>query len=41
MSRRYETLIRILEDQNMSTHDLVNLNKRRMRDDLVGENDVA
>lgn len=41
MSKQYDTLIRIFEEQNMSTDELRHLNRGRIRPDLIGENDIA
>jgi hypothetical protein len=41
MSRQYDTLIRIFEEQNMSTTELKHLNRGQTRPDLIGDNDIA
>ena len=41
MSRQYDTLIRIFEDQDMSTIELKQLNRGKTRSDLIGDNDIA
>lgn len=41
MSKQYITLIRILEDQHISTQDLKARNRGRVRSDLIGDNDIA
>jgi hypothetical protein len=41
MSRQYDTLIRIFEEQNMNTSELRYLNRGKIRADLIGDNDIA
>lgn len=41
MSRQYATIIKILEDENITTEDLTSTNRGRIRPDLIGDNDIA
>lgn len=41
MSKQYDTLIRIFEEQNMNTSELRFLNRGKVRPDLIGDNDIA
>lgn len=41
MSTQYDTLIRIFEEQGISTAELKQLNRGRIRPDLIGDNDTA
>lgn len=41
MSRQYQEIIRILEEQHISTDELKHRNRGQMRPDLIGDNDIA
>lgn len=41
MSKQYQRLIQIFEDGNISTAELTETNRGKVRPDLIGENDIA